>query len=120
VLNDRWISESQPGNGEHPRADRLSATHGNNNRPSSYLIEDGSYIKIKNLSLGYSLPNSILQNKVNRARVYMAVNNLAIWTDYIGFNPEVSLQAGNSLTPGEDYGAYPLSRTIQLGIDISF
>lgn len=120
VLNDRWISESQPGNGEHPRADRLSATHGNNNRPSSYLVEDGSYVKIKNLSLGYSLPNSILQDRVNRARVYMSVNNLAIWTDYIGFNPEVSLQAGNSLTPGEDYGAYPLSRTIQLGIDISF
>jgi TonB-linked SusC/RagA family outer membrane protein len=120
ALNDRWISESQPGNGEHPRADRESAKHGNNNRESSYQVMDGSYLKIKSLTMGYNLPASLLQDRLSRARVYLSVNNLAIFTDYIGFNPEVSLQAGSSLTPGEDYGAYPLSRTIQLGVDIAF
>jgi hypothetical protein len=81
---------------------------------------DGSYLKIKSLTMGYNLPASLLQDRLSRARVYLSVNNLAIFTDYIGFNPEVSLQAGSSLTPGEDYGAYPLSRTIQLGVDIAF
>lgn len=120
ALNDRWISESNPGGGVHPRADRATALHGNNNRPSSYQVEDGSYVKIKSLTIGYELPRSIIQDKLSRARVYLSANNLAIWTDYLGFNPEVSLQPGSSLTPGEDYGAYPLSRTIQLGLDISF
>lgn len=120
VLNDRWISESNPGNGEHPRADRSSASHGNNNRQSSYQVEDGSYVKIKNLSFGYTLPDTFLNGAFSRARIYTAMTNVAIFTDYIGFNPEVNLQANSSLTPGEDYGAYPLSRTIQVGIDLAF
>jgi len=120
VLNDRWISESNPGNGEHPRADRSSASHGNNNRESSYQVEDGSYVKIKNLSFGYTLPDTFLNGAFSRARIYTAMTNVAIFTDYIGFNPEVNLQANSSLTPGEDYGAYPLSRTIQVGIDLAF
>lgn len=119
-LNDRWRSESDPGSGDNPRADRNSAPHGNNNRESSYQVQDGSYVKIKNLALGYSLPGTLIKNYLSKARVYVSVTNLAIYTDYIGFNPEVSLQAGNSYTPGEDYGAYPLSRTIQFGIDIEF
>ncbi|MEQ9309541.1 MAG: TonB-dependent receptor [Balneolaceae bacterium] len=120
ALNDRWISESNPGNGEHPRADRSTGTHGNNNRESSYQVQDGAYLKIKNVTMGYTLPVDFLQGAFKRARLYASVTNLAIFTDYIGFNPEVSLQAGSSLTPGEDYGAYPLSRTIQFGIDLSF
>lgn len=119
ALNDRWISESEPGNGEHPRADRNSNAHGNNNRESSYQVQDGSYLKIKNVNLGYTLPQDKFGKYVSRARVYVSASNLAIFTKYIGFNPEVSLQT-NSLTPGEDYGAYPLSRTIQFGIDLSF
>lgn len=120
ALNDRWISESDPGNGEHPRADRSTGTHGNNNRPSSYQVQDGAYLKIKNVTMGYTLPVNFMQGAFKRARLYASVTNLAMFTDYIGFNPEVSLQAGSSLTPGEDYGAYPLSRTIQFGIDLSF
>lgn len=120
VLNDRWRSPENPGNGKHPRADRTTGTHGNNNRPSSYQVEDGSYVRIKRLTLGYTLPVDLIGDYAQRVRVYSSVNNLAIFTDYIGFNPEVSLQRNSSLTPGEDYGAYPLSRTIQLGIDISF
>lgn len=120
VLNDRWISPEKPGNGEHPRADRESNQHGNNNRPSSYQVEDGSYIRIKNVTFGYRLPVDWIGKFAKRARVYATATNLAIFTDYIGFNPEVNLQASSSLTPGEDYGAYPLARTITLGIDLSF
>lgn len=120
ALNDRWISESQPGNGDHPRADRNSNAHGNNNRESSYQVQDGSYVSIKNVQIGYNLPVGKLGNFARKARIYASATNLAIFTDYIGFNPEVNLQASNSLTPGEDYGAYPLARTIQLGINLEF
>lgn len=120
VLNDRWRSPQEPGNGEHPRADRQSNLHGDNNRPSSYQVEDGSYVRIKNLTFGYRLPVEWVGKFTKRARVYATATNLAIFTDYIGFNPEVNLQASSSLTPGEDYGAYPLARTITFGIDLSF
>ncbi|WP_157470697.1 SusC/RagA family TonB-linked outer membrane protein [Gracilimonas tropica] len=119
ALNERWISESQPGNGEHPRADRNSAAHGNNNRISSYQVQDGSYLKIKNITLGYNFPPELIDGLFSSARIYVSATNVAMFTDYIGFNPEVSLQT-NSLTPGEDYGAYPLSRTIQFGINLDF
>ncbi len=116
ILNDRWISESEPGNGIVPKAERASG--GNNNRPSSYQVEDGSYIKLKSITIGYSLPKGKLP--VQNLRIYGSVTNVAIWTDYIGFNPEVNLSQGASLTPGEDYGAYPLSRAFQVGIDVTF
>lgn len=118
VLNNRWRSPEDPGNGKHPKAERVSG--GNNNRPSSYQVEDGSYIKLKNITLGYNMPFRFIENFARSIRLYGSVTNVGIWTDYIGFNPEVNLQAGNSLTPGEDYGAYPLSRACQFGIEISF
>ena len=118
VLNDRWISPENPGNGNHPKAERASG--GNNNRASSYQVEDGSYIKLKNVTLGYSLPQSLIGSFAQSIRIYGSATNVGIWTDYIGFNPEVNLQPGSGLTPGEDYGAYPLSRAFQFGIDISF
>jgi TonB-linked SusC/RagA family outer membrane protein len=118
VLNDRWRSPQDPGNGLHPKAERASG--GNNNRPSSYQVEDGSYIKLKNVTLGYNLPQSLISDFAQSVRLYGSVTNVAIWTDYNGFNPEVNLQPGSGLTPGEDYGAYPLSRAFQFGIDISF
>lgn len=118
VLNDRWISPEQPGNGIDPKAERVSG--GNNNRPSSYQVEDGSYIKLRNITMGYNLPVRFIENFAQNVRVFGSVNNVAIWTDYIGFNPEVNLSQGSGLTMGEDYGAYPLSRTFQFGIDVSF
>ncbi len=118
ILNDRWISPEQPGNGIDPKAERVSG--GNNNRPSSYQVEDGSYIKLKNITMGYNLPQTVIGGFARSVRLYGSLTNVAIWTDYLGFNPEVSMAAGSSLTPGEDGGAYPLSRAFQFGIDISF
>jgi TonB-linked SusC/RagA family outer membrane protein len=118
ILNDRWISPEQPGNGIDPKAERASG--GNNNRESSYQVEDGSYIKLRNITLGYNLPMDLIGNFASRVRLYGSVTNVAIWTDYLGFNPEVNLSQSSGLTPGEDYGAYPLSRSFQFGIDISF
>lgn len=120
VLNDRWISESQPGNGEIPRADRRQNAHGNNNRPSSYQVEDASYIRLRNVSLGYTFPKSVFGDRIDRLRIYLTGTNLFTITDYVGFNPEVNNQAEFVNVQGEDYGAYPLSSIFTFGVNASF
>ena len=118
IENERWKSPSEPGNGMIPRADRNSNLHGNNNRESSFQVQSGSYFRIKNVSLGYTLKG--INDLIKSARFYVQGDNIAIFTPYIGFNPEVSLQPTNNLVQGEDYGAYPLSRTFTVGVDFRF
>ncbi len=118
--NNRWISESQPGNGEIPRADRLTGNHGNNNRPSSFQVEDASYIRLRNLTIGYNFPTDVLGDFVQNLRVYASGTNLFTVTDYLGFNPEVNNQNQIPGVQGEDYGAYPLSRVFTLGLNVTF
>jgi len=121
VFNDRWRSASDPGNGSIPRADRQTGNHGNNNRPSSFQVEDGSFIRLRNVTLGYSLPtDKLFGNSINRLRFYVTGTNLFTITDYLGYNPEVSNISNNSLTPGEDYGAYPLTKSITMGVNLTF
>jgi len=120
IYNERWISEEQPGNGRVPRADRESGLHGNNGRPSSYQVEDGSFARLRNITLGYTLPSKVLfGGAIDKLRLYVTGNNLFTQTDYLGYNPEVS-NISSGLTPGEDYGAYPLNKTIVFGINLNF
>jgi TonB-linked SusC/RagA family outer membrane protein len=120
VWNERWKSAEDPGNGFIPRADRESGIHGNNQRPSSFQVEDGSFIRLRNITLGYTFPEkTFLKGNINKLRLYVTGNNLVTITDYLGYNPEVSNIAG-SLTPGEDYGAYPLNKTIVFGVNLNF
>jgi len=122
VFNDRWRSPSDPGNGKIPRADRESGNHGNNSRPSSFQVEDGSFIRLRNVTLGYSVPTKNLfgNSGIDRLRFYITGTNLFTITDYLGYNPEVSNISTNSLTPGEDYGAYPLTRSFTMGVNLTF
>ena len=122
IVNDRWRSASDPGNGLDPRADRGTGNHGNNNRPSSYQVEDGSFVRLRNVSLGYSVPAKKLfaNSGIDRLRFYVTGTNLITLTDYLGYNPEVSNISTNALTPGEDYGAYPLTKSFTLGINLTF
>lgn len=132
VLN-RWRSPADPGNGIIPRAN--GTTTGMNNAVASRWVEDGSYLRINNMTLGYQLPKNILQRvRLQQARIYLSVQNLHTWTDYLNYNPEVSnyeastpvpnnsgsTVAGSPLTGGVDYGAYPLARTFTLGINLGF
>jgi TonB-linked SusC/RagA family outer membrane protein len=120
MWNNRWKSAENPGNGIIPRADRETGRHGNNNRPSSFQVEDGSFIRLRNITLGYTFPeNNILNGSIDKLRLYVTGNNLFTLTDYLGYNPEVSNISGG-LTPGEDYGAYPLNKTIVFGINLNF
>lgn len=121
IFNERWRSTSNPGNGEIPRADRESGSHGNNNRPSSFQVEDGSFLRLRNVTLGYTLPTSdFLGGSINRLRFYITGTNLFTETDYLGYNPEVSTNSTSSLTPGEDYGAYPLTTSLTIGLNLNF
>lgn len=120
IENERWRSASDPGNGNIPRADRESGSHGNNNRPSSFQVEDGSYIRLRNVSIGYTIPTSkFLGSSIRNLRVYVTGTNLFTDTDYLGYNPEVG-NTTSSLTPGEDYGAYPLTTSFTVGMNLKF
>ncbi len=116
---NRWRSPSEPGNGKTPRADRQTGNHGNNNRPSSYQVEDGSYARLRNITLGYTFSEKIGKGHFDRLRLYVTGTNLFTATDYLGYNPEVSNITG-SLTPGEDYGAFPLTKSVVFGINLNF
>ena len=121
IFNERWRSVSDPGNGNVPRADRSSGNHGNNNRPSSFQVEDGSFVRLRNVTLGYTVPtNNLFGSSIDRLRFYITGTNLFTITDYLGYNPEVSNISTNALTPGEDYGAYPLSRSFTMGVNLTF
>lgn len=118
VFNDRWRSPDESGDGKTPRADRQTGLHGNNNRPSDFQVEDASSLRLRNLSLGYTF-NFEAGGVTRQARVYFAGRNLVTITPYINFNPDVSLQ-NSPLVRGEDYGAYPISRDLTIGFDLTF
>ncbi|WP_255474104.1 SusC/RagA family TonB-linked outer membrane protein [Pontibacter qinzhouensis] len=88
----------------------------------SYAIEDGSFLRISNLTLGYSIPESLLKRaKVfSKFRIYGTVNNLLTLTGYSGYDPEASTRRSNPLTPAVDYAAYPRSRYILGGVNVTF
>ena len=116
---NRWKSVNEPGDGFTPRANRV--TSGNNNRESDRWLEDGSFIRIQNVTLGYNFSSEVIQKSpFSSLRLYGAVSNLAYITDYKGYNPEVSLEGGDPLSPGEDYGSYPLSRRFTVGVKVGF
>jgi len=87
----------------------------------SWAIEDGSFIRVNNVTLGYTVPVKTLVKwgGISKMRFYLTGNNLAIITNYTGFDPEVSVRK-NPLTPGLDYSAYPKSRSFIFGVNVIF
>lgn len=90
----------------------------------SWAVEDGSFLRLNNLNIGYSLPTSILSKlKISQFRIYATGNNLKIWTKYSGYDPEVSTTRSSSysgLTPGVDYSSFPRSRSYTFGVNVTF
>ncbi|MBQ2544564.1 MAG: SusC/RagA family TonB-linked outer membrane protein, partial [Bacteroidales bacterium] len=106
--------------GEINRATRKS-TGNNGSCTSTFHIEDGSYLRLQNLALGYTLPKSILRRaKINNLRIYLQGSNLFTLTNYTGYNPEVNKNSSDALRPGEDYCSYPLPRTYTVGVNLNF
>ncbi|NDW11049.1 TonB-dependent receptor [Dysgonomonas sp. 520] len=105
---DRWTGEGT--SNFIPRA--VYADPNNNNRVSDRYIENGSYLRLKNVTFGYTLPEKTLSRIfLSNARFFVSAQNLLTFTRYSGFDPEVS---------GLDSGSYPMTRTISFGLDVKF
>tara|TARA_X000000950_G_scaffold235787_2_gene286326 strand:- start:2517 stop:5627 length:3111 start_codon:yes stop_codon:yes gene_type:complete len=112
---DRWTVDNP--SSENPRV-TTSATR--NGVFSDYFVEDGSYLRVRNVQIGYVLPKN-LSNKLGSdyVRIYFSANNLFTITNYMGYDPDIG-SAGGALSNGIDYGFYPQARTIMGGINIKF
>ncbi len=118
----RWRSPEQPGTndvgGVFGRAIR-GGRNANTTFSSAYIF-DASYWRIRNVSLGYSFPSTMLSKfKIQQARLYIAVNNLYTFTKYFGYDPEVGNAGGNQQVLGVDWGTYPMNRTSTIGLNIT-
>lgn len=121
IVTERYIDAQNPGNGEVYRASR-GGTQSNSTRLSTFYLQDGSFFRCTNITLGYSMPKIAqwTNNNISNLRLYFAVDNAFTFTDYLGYNPEVDYNNGTNLTPGVDYGKYPLARGYNLGVQLSF
>jgi len=90
----------------------------------NFGVEDASFLRLNTLTLGYSLPESVISKiKISQFRIYATGYNLWLWTNYSGYDPEVSTTRNTdyqALTPGQDYSAYPRSRSYTVGVNITF
>lgn len=90
----------------------------------SWAVEDGSFLRLNNLNIGYTLPTAISSKLgMSQFRVYLTGNNLLLLTDYSGYDPEVSTSRSSSysgLTPGVDYSSFPRSRSYTFGVNVTF
>jgi TonB-linked SusC/RagA family outer membrane protein len=92
-----------------------------NNVPSSVWVEDGSFLKLKNVSIGYTLPASLLSKySISKIRVYVSGQNLFFITKYSGLDPEIGIQGGNPTQNGVDNGTYPSSKYFTFGLNVTF
>jgi TonB-linked SusC/RagA family outer membrane protein len=126
---NRYRNAANPGNGTVFRASR-AGTQSNSTRLSTFYLQDGSFLRCNNITLGYTLPKLLIGKLgLSNARIYGSVVNAFTITKYKGYNPEVdyNFSSGSSnstqppnLAPGIDYGVYPLVRSFNLGIRAAF
>ena len=117
-VKDRWKKEGDVAT--IPRA--VSPDANQNTRVSDRWVHDGSYIRLKTLSLGYTIPVDVLKqisfNAVSSLRIYLTAQNLLTFTNYPGFDPEIN--SGSNLAQGIDSGQYPQSKLYMFGLQINF
>lgn len=112
---DRWV-----GPGTSDDVPRQTVEANRNTEFSDFYVEDGSFVRIKNIQIGYTIPTAIGERiRARSVRVYIAVNNLATFTKYRGYDPEIG-SVGGPLAAGVDYGFYPQARTIMGGFNFKF
>ena len=130
VMRERWRNIDDAGNwvtnpSELAKLNENAKmwTPNNSNRffLTDYAIEDGSFLRLNNLTVGYTLPKSAVQRiKISSVRLYATVNNLLTITNYSGYDPEVSTRRSDPLTPGVDFAGYPRTKTWVFGANINF
>ncbi len=118
---NRWKDKENPGDGYHYGIPSVTPSYGH--KINSNWIEDASYLRISNLTLGYTVPIKFLKSTgfIKSCRFYLSIQNLATFTSYSGANPEGKQASNNNtLASGFDMTSYPLARTTSLGLNISF
>lgn len=117
---DAWTPQNT--DTDVPRA--ISGDPNQNSRTSDRFLEDGSYLRVKNLSIGYTIPTarlgSLTNNVISKVRIYVSAQNLLTFTKYTGFDPEIGARNGNLLVQGIDYGQFPQARTLMVGLNLGF
>ncbi len=112
---ERWTGEGSTN--EHPRISHVDANQ--NNRVSDRFVEDGSFLRVKNLQIGYTLPDRIQEKlDIGKFRVYVSASNLLTFTNYSGLDPEIGSRG--TLEIGIDRGFYPVSRNFIAGVNVTF
>jgi TonB-linked SusC/RagA family outer membrane protein len=113
-----WIMDRWTGEGSSNQYPRLVSSESNNNwRPSDLFIKDGSYLRIKAVQVGYTLPQQLTRKaSIERIRVWVGAENLFTFTKYEGFDPEI----GDGQLGVSRMGNYPVARTINCGVEITF
>ena len=106
---------------ENPDSDIPAPTTSASNKViSSRIVEDGSYLRLKSVTLGYTFPKKVVAKcGINNLRVYVAMQNLWTWTSYSGYDPEVSVR-NSALTPGLDFSSYPRTISGSFGVSVEF
>ena len=113
-----WMLGRWTGEGTSNKYPRLALGDDTNWQVSDLYVCDGSYFRLKNITLGYTLPQNLTRKVcIERLRVYVQAENLATWTKYWGFDPEIS---SGATSLGVDRGIYPQARTFTIGANISF
>jgi TonB-linked SusC/RagA family outer membrane protein len=111
---DRWIGPNS--SNENPR---VSAGANPNGLFSDYYVEDGSYVRIQNIQIGYTFPDEVLNSiNIKKLRIYGSVNNVHTFTKYSGYDPSAS--SGDPIGGGIDQGFYPVPRTFMVGLNLTF
>ena len=118
-VNNRWTPNNT--NTNIPRAAFNRADNSASNVRTQFYVEDGTFVRLNNVTLGYNLPPSVLDGwGLSRLRVYVSGQNLLTFTDYSGFDPEVNSFEQDNLQIGVDNGAYPRARIYLLGVNLGF
>ena len=116
ALRDAWTPEN-PSNTMYAIKGRSDAGA---SRTSTFFIEDGSYLRLQNISLSYNLNKNLAKKlKLSNVKLFVSLNNVHVWTKYTGFDPEVSV-GNNALTKGIDFASYPRSKNARIGVSVTF
>ncbi len=122
ISRDRWEGRWTPENpnAKFPRVGQNPNQVGPNNFTSN-LLEDGSYLRLRTITLSYLIPQSLQQRfRLSASRVYVTGTNLFTITDYTGYDPDVSAQSVGNTNRGIDIGAYPLAKSVTVGVSFNF
>ncbi|MBR0195574.1 MAG: SusC/RagA family TonB-linked outer membrane protein [Paludibacteraceae bacterium] len=115
-----WTRWEKPGDkATHPRAELPNNSHSND--VSSRYLEDGSFFRLRNITVGYDFPTKLISKaKMTKCRIYFTADNLATATKFSGMDPEINLVSGENTLAGLYNSNYPVGRTFQGGVEISF